>query len=192
MRTPWFRRQRAIVGATRDGISYSKSALDDLLVWEITAGDDDVRKDDVRDLEEPRLDAVAQVREEEDNVEPIPSTTTIFLDSWIPEVIGDKETGMVAMFNELWHEMEEGPVRMVATDQDNGMVAMFRQAGSSAVEEFEAGRRVLTQATLQQIKWTLQQAMELLKNTPLLMMMATQDQQQHNRNIFLTDTMFEI
>ena len=79
MRTPWFRRQRAIVGATRDGISYSKSALDDLLVWEITAGDDDVRKDDVRDLEEPRLDAVAQVREEEDNVEPIPSTTTIFL-----------------------------------------------------------------------------------------------------------------
>ena len=70
------------------------------------------------------------------------------------------------------------------------MVAMFREAGSAAAEELHTGRRMLTQATLAQIKWAIQQAMEMLKHTPLLMSAFHQDDR--DRNIFLADTMFEI
>ena len=149
--------------------------------------ENDARQDEriVEDLDEVReedsLHAAASVER------PIPPT---LLDSWIPDVIKDKEDGMLAMFNEFWREMENGPVavQMLATDQEHSMLAMFREVGTTAADEFHAGRRALSKATMEQIKWAIQQAFQVWKQSGW-MLPSSNDV---DRNIFLPDSMFEI
>lgn len=194
MPTWLFKRQRALVAATQaaNDIATTKRLLN---LAEITS-DQDVAMEEARGEEEEEalpVEAALDVREAlevsagtaaNDNN----NNKTMFLDSWIPDIIADQDTGVVAMFNELWHELEAGPMRMVATDPQLSMVAMFRETGHAASLELESGRRVLTATTMAQIKWAIQQAMTFFKHTPLLM--AHQDD--GDRNIFLADTMFEI
>ena len=98
-----------------------------------------------------------------------------FLDSWLGDnnVITDQENGMVAMFNELWHEIERNRnsslvVGMVATDPDDSMVAMFREIGTAAKHEIRAGRRVLTAVLLMQMEWAIHQAVGVWNKAGLL------------------------
>ena len=194
MPTWMFKRQRALVAATQaaNDIATTKRLLN---LAEITSDQDaameeqEVRGEEALPVEAAALD-VREALELSSGAAANNNNKTMFLDSWIPDVIADQDTGMVAMFNELWHELEAGPVQMVATDPQLSMVAMFRETGHAASLELESGRRVLTTTTMAQIKWAIQQAMEMLKHTPLLMSAFHQDDR--DRNIFLADTMFEI
>ena len=187
--TPWFKRQRALVEATKSTQpapkSHSSSTSSTLLDGvEFSSEEATALENDQALLQEAREPTC-----EEDTL-----ATTTFLDSWIPEVITDKDAGMVAMFNDIWHELESGPVRMMTSEKDDhGMVAMFREVGAAAAAEYHAGRRVLTTATLTQIKWALQQALILWKQSGFLLLKSSSEMfEEKHRNMFLTDTMFEI
>eukprot|EP00977_Amphora_coffeiformis_P025334 scaffold19245_cov199-Amphora_coffeaeformis.AAC.29 len=105
------------------------------------------------------------------------TTTEPFLDSWLTNnVITDQENGMIAMFNELWHEIEgssagirDSPaIRMLATDPDDSMVAMFREIGTAARDELASGRRALTMVLMMQMEWAIHRAVGVWNKAGLL------------------------
>ena len=200
----WFKRQRALTAATKEREGNDKIVLSPSEPWvlKVLHGDD---------VDEGRNPEQSQARggDEEDVIHATTmlttttsgQTTSTFLDSWIPEVISDQDVGLVAMFNEVWHKLEDSTTTAVqmtvgggdgnADEDDLSMLSMFRQVGGAAATEFENGRRVLTHATIQQMKWAIQQAMEAWK-THAALLTTGQSQQEKNRNIFLPDTMYEI